>query len=126
MFSRVANLALVMALTCSVGLHWGLLQTVAWVGMLVSYSQDASLKEAMAETFDGKHPCALCKEIAKAKRSERKSQCPAPERKLEYCYLATAFVFTPPADYVELRCANEFLACRIITPPVPPPKRLPG
>jgi hypothetical protein len=71
---RLTRLAIVVALACSIGLHWGFLQSVAWVGMVVSYSQDAPLREALAKTFDGKHPCPLCKEIAKGKQSEKKSE----------------------------------------------------
>ena len=65
MLYRLTRIAIVAALACSIGLHWGFLQSAAWVGMVIHYSQDAPLKEALVKTFDGKHPCALCKEIAK-------------------------------------------------------------
>lgn len=53
-------------------MHWALLQTVAWTGMVISYSQRASLEEAVSKTFDGKHPCALCKAIQKGRAEEQK------------------------------------------------------
>lgn len=46
-----------------VGGHWGMLQVMAWTGMVISYSRDASLAEALSLTFDGEHPCALCCEV---------------------------------------------------------------
>ncbi len=47
-----------------VGGHWGMLQVVAWTGMVITYSRDASLGEAVRKTFDGDHPCALCNEVS--------------------------------------------------------------
>jgi hypothetical protein len=46
-----------------VGGHWGMLQVMAWTGMVISYSRDASFAEALSMTFDGEHPCAFCHEI---------------------------------------------------------------
>ena len=69
----MARFLVVLALAVSVGLHWGFLQSVAWVGMVASYSQDASFAEALGKTFDGKHPCKLCTSIQKG-RAEEKQQ----------------------------------------------------
>ena len=46
--------ATVLVLVLSLGLHWALLQSIAWVGMIASYSRVASLAEALSKTFDGK------------------------------------------------------------------------
>jgi hypothetical protein len=46
-----------------VGGHWGMLQVVAWTGMVITYSRDASFGEAVRMTFDGEHPCQLCHEV---------------------------------------------------------------
>jgi hypothetical protein len=52
----------------------GLMQCVAWAGMLVSYSQKSTVVEAVEKTFDGAHPCALCRAIQK---TEPKKDAPA-------------------------------------------------
>lgn len=62
-----------LALAASVGLHWGFLQSVAWVGMVANYSRNASFAEALGKTFDGKHLCKLCQVIQKG-RAEEKQQ----------------------------------------------------
>ena len=62
----------VLLLVLSLGLHWALLQTVAWTGMLVTYSQDGAFSEAVSKTFDGKHPCCMCKAIESARQDEQK------------------------------------------------------
>lgn len=50
--------------TCTafaVGLHLVLLQCVAWMGMVVMYTQqEDSLLDGLSMTFDGNHPCAMC------------------------------------------------------------------
>lgn len=54
------------------GGHWGTLQAVAWAGMLVTYTQeDGSLLSGVKKTFDGEHPCTMCKSIKTAKGKEQ-------------------------------------------------------
>ena len=122
MFYRLARLTIVAALACSLGLHWGLLQSVAWVGMVISYSQDAPLKEAMVKTFDGKHPCPLCKEIAKGKQSEKKSKAILSLKKLEGLNQALAIVILPPASYASIEAQEVFPEALAHAPPPPPPR----
>ena len=55
----------------SIGAHWALLQTVAWTGMIISYSQDATLAEAISMTFDGEHPCKMCKVVKEGRKAEQ-------------------------------------------------------
>ena len=80
MLFRLPRLAIAAALAFTIGLHWGFLQSVAWMGMVVNYSRDGSFVTAVEKTFDGEHPCALCKVIAKGKKSEKKSEYPPPAR----------------------------------------------
>ena len=126
MFFRLPRLAIAAALACSWGLHWGFFQSVAWVGMAVSYSQDAPLKEALVKTFDGKHPCPLCKEIAKGKQAEKRSAAAPAGKKFEFFYSGAAFVFTAPSHCWKTCWPNGSLGSLAHTPPVPPPRQLPG
>jgi hypothetical protein len=54
------------------GGHHGVLQAIAWGKMIVDYSSEKGLKDGIRETFDGKHPCDLCRSIA-ANREESDS-----------------------------------------------------
>lgn len=47
-----------------------LVQEVAWMKMLVSYTQERGLKRGVIETFDGKHPCSLCEKAAEIREQE--------------------------------------------------------
>ncbi len=40
--------------------------------MVITYSQLGSVQEAISKTFDGKHPCPLCKAIQKGRAAEKK------------------------------------------------------
>lgn len=55
------------------GGHWGVLQGIAWAKMLVEYSSQDGLLEGARKTFDGAHPCGLCRSIAAAKESEKQT-----------------------------------------------------
>jgi len=123
---RVPRLAIVAALAFSIGLHWGFLQSVAWMGMLVGYSQNATVGEALVKTFDGKHPCALCKAIATAKKSQKKSEFPVTGKKFEFSYSSTSFVFSAPTRFWMAGGVEETADLLNHSPPVPPPKTVLG
>ena len=63
---------MVVSLCAALGLHWAALQSVAWVGMIWSYSQSGSVASAIEKTFDGKHPCPLCNAISKGEQGGKK------------------------------------------------------
>jgi hypothetical protein len=52
------------------GGHYGVLQALAWSKMLVDYSQQDGLVVGAIKTFDGNHPCCLCKQIGAAKKAD--------------------------------------------------------
>ena len=68
----ISRFLMIAALCFAVGLHWYALQSIAWTSMVIEYSKDAPFKEALAKTFDGRHPCSLCHAIQTGKKSEQK------------------------------------------------------
>lgn len=110
------------ALACSIGLHWGFLQPIAWTTMLVGNLSKSSLPEALQRTFDGKHPCALCKAIAEGKKAERKSHAILALKKFEGMSQAAATVIPPPAAFPPIESAHAVLETVPRTPPTPPPR----
>jgi len=121
--SRLPKLLLALALASSIGLHWAFFQTLAWAQMVINYSQNASLTEALEKTFDGKHPCKLCKNIAESKRSEKKSDSDLDLKKFEFSFVASEFIFSPPTFLDDPSPTNDLVATTIQTPPVPPPRQ---
>lgn len=54
-----------------VGGHFAIYQGVAWAQMVWTYSQSTgSIAQAVSDTFDGKHPCTMCKRIVKTHKEQ--------------------------------------------------------
>lgn len=122
MLARFGRFLAVVALVTTTGLHWPVLQSVAWMGMVVTYSENAPIKEALVKTFDGKHPCCLCKAIAAAKKSEKKTEFTAPVQKLEFPPVKENFVLIVPSRFQPPPQANTFADSLTQKPPTPPPR----
>ncbi len=121
-FARTGNLFLIVALLVLTGGQWAALQSVAWIGMVASYSEHAPLAEALSKTFDGKHPCCLCKAIDAAKKSEKKSEIAPPSQKVEFPPLRAGFVLIAPPPFEFLSGADAFAQSFPQEPPTPPPR----
>src|SRR6266700_353717 len=126
MLRRAAKILLVSTLSCSLGLHWAILQSVAWVGMAVSFSQSASLKEALERTFDGKHPCSLCKIVVEGKKSEKRQQAKKPPTKHDLTFIASRLTIYQPSPDSPRFALQRAMSARSEPPPTPPPPYLPG
>jgi len=120
-FVRLGHVLLIVALLVATGGHWALFQTVAWTNMLADNLQTASISEALTRTFDGKHPCNMCHEIAAAKKSEKKSDWPSLGKKLEFTSERPAFVFSAPGEFDWLTTFSGTFASWSEAPPTPPP-----
>lgn len=80
---RMSQYLLIGTLVVSLGGHLALLQTLAWGTMLVEFSRTESLREAAKKTFDGEHPCALCKVVKESKSQEERKPLVKSEMKLD-------------------------------------------
>lgn len=124
MIRRFAPVLLVMVLSLSLGLHWVALQSAAWVGMVISFSQTATLGEAINKTLAGAHPCKLCK-LVQAGQQQGKPELTQPALKLEGSLpTSAAWIFSPaaarPAPGPDVAAPR-----RADPPPFPRPRSLP-
>ena len=55
----------------SLGFQWTLLQSVAWTVMLLDRSTQMDWVQAIETTFDGHHPCALCKVVRQGRDNQQ-------------------------------------------------------
>jgi hypothetical protein len=120
---RLAKFVVVLALACSIGLHWTFFQSLAWTSMLADNLRHASLAQAVTDTFDGQHPCSICKAIADGKKSEKKSDYAPYFKTLEFPPASENFVLTIPARFAPPSRADSFAEILTQTPPTPPPRR---
>lgn len=119
---------MVLGLMVSIGLHTVIIQSAAWAGMLVSYSlEKGSVAQAVSETFDGAHPCPLCK-LAKTTEGTPadEKQAPKADGKLKLHLIADAapaiIISAPPSPVYPVR-AEAKLHVLSHTPDTPPPRR---
>lgn len=105
MSRRIAQFAVTFALIVAVSGPWAMLQSFAWVGMVISYSQDATLSEAISMTFDGEHPCKMCKVVKEGRKAEQEQPAVLKtQNKIEFFLEVRpviAFASSGPADTVE-------------------------
>ena len=87
---------MLVAVLTATGTHWSLLQSIAWTRMLAANLRTDSFTAAVQKTFDGNHPCALCKTIAAGKQAEQKKEFTAPLQKFEFPPVNKVFVLTSP------------------------------
>jgi hypothetical protein len=121
---RLAKFLIVMALASTIGLHWAFLQSVAWSSMLAENLRSTSFTRALQLTFDGKHPCCLCKAIANGKASEHKADSTLSLKKFEFPPAAILAPLAPPASFQVLTQGDSRAHSRPLAPPTPPPRSL--
>jgi hypothetical protein len=118
---KTSKWLLVFLLCVTLGFHCGLLQSVAWVGMIVNYSCQGSIKDAMSKTFDGQHPCPLCKLVRAGKQSEKTPDAQQNVKPIDlFAEDAAAFDF-PPLP-VPVFPVPRMTAMRSDAPLLPPPR----
>jgi hypothetical protein len=120
--NRLGKIFVVVSLAATLGAHWALLQTVAWTTMLADNLRKHSLAEAVTDTFDGKHPCCLCKAITAAKKSEKQSEFGLQAQKLEFPPAKDNPLLFAPSDFQFLPHLNFFAESLTQKPLTPPPR----
>jgi hypothetical protein len=121
-FLRLGQILSLAALLATCGGHWFAVQSFAWARMLVTNAESDGLTVAVEKTFDGQHPCAICKSIASAKGKESKQQRMVLVSKVPlFCEEGQAEECTLRASKA-LVISEKRLADRTSDPAVPPPR----
>ncbi|MEZ5385504.1 MAG: hypothetical protein R3F13_08315 [Prosthecobacter sp.] len=122
---RIARLMVVAAICLSLGMHWALLQGIAWTGMLISFARDGAVIEAVQKTFDGQHGCALCAKVKEGRDSDRNQPQQSGEsvKKLDAVLVEITRLIPPAAEMISCVITREALLQRNQLPETPPPRR---
>ena len=110
------------SLTFVLGGHWAILQSVAWVSMAAGYAQAEPLKDALVKTFDGRHPCQICKVVEEGKKSEKHQDAPNPNVKMDLFLVRQSALIHPPPIPPADQPSFKLPASRAHQPPTPPPR----
>ncbi|MCW0219006.1 MAG: hypothetical protein OJI67_11850 [Prosthecobacter sp.] len=123
-----SRILLVAALMISIGLHWAVMQSAAWVGMAVTYSvKTGSVLQGLSDTFDGEHACALCHAVQEGSKKPESKDDSVPTKigKELKLYLTVthipAFVFHKPLA-PEWITTSQTASGLPLTPEPPPPR----
>jgi len=119
------NQIIAVTLVCaSLGFHWLALQSAAWATMLVERSASTSFEEAFQSTFDGHHPCRLCKAVSQGAAEEQ------PQRGIRCSLQVDPAVahsqeirIIPPVVEPLNRVGIQWSSSQSLVPDVPPPRR---
>lgn len=120
---RVLLGLLTLAFIGMANLHLPVLQVFAWTGMIISYSRDVPLAEAIEMTFDGDHPCPLCCAIRKEQAQPRSELTATPVPGYGVLYLEPIPRWEPSLSAIAaVPPCRESPEAATLRPPVPPPR----
>lgn len=123
---RTSKTIVVALLIIFMGLHWAILQSLAWITMVAAYSQETTLSTALSKTLDGQHPCRLCLWIKDARNDEKRADKKAvpPQTLTDWILQVPAAVYVPPeaSQHTYVGSGGEE-GLPAATPPKPPPRR---
>ncbi len=122
---RIARLVVVGAICLSLGMHWALLQGIAWTGMLISFASEGAMIEAVQKTFDGQHGCALCHKVKEGRDSNRElpQQTGHSMQKINAVLVEITTLVAPAGDTISFAMTREMMVKRNELPETPPPRR---
>jgi hypothetical protein len=117
---------LLLAWLCANGSLWEVVQVVAWGKMFARYTQEFSVGDALARTFDASKPCALCKVAQKGHNAaSANEQTPASTGATDKVLLAfhtTAPLVIVAPDFSWPGVTDDSSLTRTEAVPVPPPR----
>jgi hypothetical protein len=121
---HIMTMVMALSLFLVAGGHWAMLQGVAWTTMVHDFSKTGSLTEAVGKTFDGKHPCTMCKKITSARSGEEKAPMTLKVDKKAEVFVSSARSEVPlPIARPLVYGQTPFVVMpeRVFAPPVPVP-----
>lgn len=121
--NRIPRIGLGLTLALLLGWNSTVLQGLAWCSMVVTYGQQAPLKTAVAWTFDGRHPCQLCRLAQKTASSEQQPKSIPTASKVEGVVPMLSEVAVPRVPVPLPAFAHALVPpSRTLRPVVPPPR----
>lgn len=122
MLKRLTHGLLLFALIFAMGGQWAVLQSIAWSKMLATNLRSGSIRLAIDRTFDGKHPCCLCKAVQAGKSSEEKREFTPVRLKLEFTPFGEMLALAANSTSVLFPPEQFSAECLVQEPATPPPR----
>src|SRR3954469_20770351 len=122
MLRQFSKWLVVGALVLATGGHWALLQSVAWVGMAIQFSHTDGVSIALQKTFDGKHPCKLCKVVEQGRKCSQEQDLQKLEVKMDFFCVEQGSFAVPSLDFPLVSSSASLMLLHAEAPPLPPPR----
>lgn len=121
---RFAQRGVVLLVCLSLGMHWALLQSIAWTGMLISFAREGAVIEAVEKTFDGQHGCPLCAKVKEGRDSDQKQPQQAGQslKKMDAILVTLTKLIAPAAEKISFAMICACSVTRNERPEMPPPR----
>lgn len=122
---RLAQRGIVLLLCLSLGMHWALLQGIAWTGMFIEFASEGSVIEAVEKTFDGQHGCALCHKVKEGRQASQDApqQTGHSLQKINAVLVEITTLVAPAGETISFAMLREMMVKRNELPETPPPRR---
>ena len=121
MRTRIHQIVIGLTLAFSIGLHWPILQSVAWMNMLVTFAQEDGFEQAVVKTFGGENPCDMCLFVAEGKKASQEIPQELSLKKIDLAPAEKAIVFVPRPSAFEPTPFSLSAEVRLYPPRTPPP-----
>jgi len=119
---RFAQIILVFAVFCMANGSDFIAQGFAWGTMIIDYSSHDTVVEAVLKTFDGNHPCKICKKVDEQQHSQTKRMMEAGLRKLDLCCATPDLLILPDLGGTTFPAFEAKTLPMSAEPPFQPPR----
>jgi hypothetical protein len=119
-----ARVLLAAALLYGSGAHWLLAQGAAWAGMVAARAGRTSVAEALATTFDGRHPCRVCRIVKRGAGADSTPRAGRPAPTVDFAFASIPAVLPAAEAARPFPDASPDFASAPRVPPSPPPNLL--
>jgi hypothetical protein len=125
---RLFKLLAVLAVVWSLGTHWAMVQTAAWVRMAIHHSAETSVTEAVGRVLGGQNPCRICKWVREGRANESRNEALLERGPLEF-EVPSGITLESEGLVLEMPAIvgrEVFWKSWVVGPPKPRPKWLDG
>jgi hypothetical protein len=90
--------------------------------MAIHFSHNDGIAVALQKTFDGKHPCKLCKVVEQGRKASHEQDLQKLEVKMDFFCVERTQFGVPTLNFPLVTPSSQLMLPRSEAPPLPPPR----
>ena len=119
---RLANTISITVLAFTLGLHWVMLQSFAWLSMTISYTGETSVYASVKKALDSETTCVLCHVVDASQKAEQDDPAIIVAQELEGLSPGLHPIVSLPGTFYHENGPLAALLSRANAPLTPPPQ----